>query len=61
MIQDIFKNERTKSKLDKACFLHDMAYGDFRDLPKRIVSDKVYHVIEHLILLKIQNMMDIKT
>ena len=32
----IYKNE-----LDKACFQHDMAYGDFKDLAKRTVSDKV--------------------
>ena len=31
----IYKNE-----LDKACFQHDMAYGDFEDLPKRTASDK---------------------
>ena len=27
--------------LDKACFQHDMAYGDFKDLPKRTAADKV--------------------
>ena len=32
----IYKNE-----LDKACFQHDMAYGDFKDLKKRSISDKV--------------------
>ena len=32
----IYKNE-----LDKACFQHDMAYGDFEDLPKRTAADKV--------------------
>ena len=32
----IYKNE-----LDKVCFQHDMAYGDFEDLKRRIVSDKV--------------------
>ena len=31
----IYKNE-----LDKACFQHDMAYGDFKDLAKRIAADK---------------------
>ena len=30
-----------KSELDKACFQHDMAYGDFKDLPKRTAADKV--------------------
>ena len=32
----IYKNE-----LDKACFQHDIAYGDFQDLPKRTAADKV--------------------
>ena len=32
----IYQNE-----LDKACFQHDMAYGDFKDLTKRIASDKI--------------------
>ena len=32
----IYKNE-----LDKACFQHDMAYGDFKDLKGRTASDKV--------------------
>ena len=32
----IYKNE-----LDKACFQHDMAYGDFKDLKKRTASDKI--------------------
>ena len=32
----IYRNE-----LDKACFQHDMAYGDFKDLPRRTVADKV--------------------
>ena len=50
----IYRNE-----LDKACFQHDMAYGDFKDLTRRTASDKVYE-IKHLILLKIKNMMDIK-
>ena len=31
----IYKNE-----LDKACFQHDMAYGDFKDLKRRTFSDK---------------------
>ena len=30
-----------KSELDKACFQHDMAYGDFKDLVRRTGSDKV--------------------
>ena len=32
----IYKNE-----LDKACFQHDMAYGDFKDLTKKTIADKV--------------------
>ena len=28
------------NKLDKACFQHDMAYGDFKDLKRRTQSDK---------------------
>ena len=30
-----------KKELDKACFQHDLAYGDFKDLAKRTASDKV--------------------
>ena len=48
----IYRNE-----LDKACFQHDMAYGDFEDLARRTVFD---NVLKHLILLKLQNMMYIK-
>ena len=32
----IYKNE-----LDNACFQHDMAYGDFKNLTKRTFADKV--------------------
>ena len=32
----IYRNE-----LDKACFQHDMAYGNFKDFTKRTASDKV--------------------
>ena len=32
----IYKNE-----LDQTCFQHDMAYGEFKDLARRTVSDKV--------------------
>ena len=32
----IYRNE-----LDKACFQHDMAYGDFKDLKRRTQSDNV--------------------
>ena len=34
--RQIYQNE-----LDKACFQHDMALGDFKDLPRRTASDKV--------------------
>ena len=32
----IYKNE-----LDKACFIHDMAYGDFKNLKRRTFCEKV--------------------
>ena len=32
----IYRNQQ-----DKACFQHDMAYGDFKNLPRRIASDKL--------------------
>ena len=32
----IYKNE-----LNKACFKHDMAYEDFKDLKRRTASDKI--------------------
>ena len=32
----IYQNE-----LNKACFQHAMAYGDFKDLPRRTASDEV--------------------
>ena len=35
-INYIYKNE-----LDKACFQHDMAYGDFKDLARKTSSDKI--------------------
>ena len=34
----IYQNE-----LDKACFQHDMAYEDFKDLTRRTASDKILH------------------
>ena len=33
----IYKNEH-----DKACFQHDMAYGDFEDLKRRTFSDNIF-------------------
>ena len=35
----IYRNE-----LDKACFQHVMAYGDFKDLEKRTAADKVIKI-----------------
>ena len=34
-------NYTYKNELDKACFQHDMAYGDFKDLARRTAPDKV--------------------
>ena len=44
----IYKNE-----LDKACFQHDITYGDFKDLKKRtasdkILRDKVFNIVKNL-------------
>ena len=52
-------NYVSKNELDKACFVHDSAYSDSKDLIKRTMQIKILK-IGHLILLKIQNMMDIK-
>ena len=30
-----------QNELEKACFQHDMAYGDFADLTRRTASDKI--------------------
>ena len=30
-----------QNELGKACFQHDIAYGDFEDLPRRTASDKI--------------------
>ena len=34
-------NYISKNDLDKACFQHDMAYGDFKDSVRRTASGKV--------------------
>ena len=34
--KSIYRNE-----LDKTCFQHSVAYGDFKDIAKRTVSEKV--------------------
>ena len=38
-----------QNKLDKAYFQHDISYADFKDLPRKKASDKVF------ITAKIQN------
>ena len=43
----IYKNE-----LDKACFQHDMAYGNFKDLARGTASDKVLRCLILLNILK---------
>ena len=45
-----------KNQLAKACFQHDIAYGDFKDLKRRRASDKVLRDKA----FKILNRMDIK-
>ena len=50
----IYKNE-----LDKACFQHNMAYGDFKDLAKRTIVDKVLRD-KAFKIATIKNIMDIK-
>ena len=34
-------NYISKNELDKTCFQHDMAYGDFKDLKRKTASDKI--------------------
>ena len=48
-----------KSELDKACFAHDAAYSDSKNLAKRTMSDKILR--DRLMkMLEIVTMMDIK-
>ena len=49
----------SRNELDRACFLHDMAYGNFKDLARRTAFDKVWRH-KAFNALKIQYMMDIK-
>ena len=37
------KNKELDNELDKACFQHDMTYGDFRDLTRKTASHKILH------------------
>ena len=46
------------NELDKACLQHDMAYGDFKDLTRRTVSDKILRD-QAFNIAKIRNMMEI--
>ena len=48
-----------RNELDKAYFQNDVAYGDFKDLAKRTVCDKVLRD-KALTLLKTLNMINIK-
>ena len=41
-IQTVDSRYTYQNELNKACFQHDMHYGDFKDLP-RTTSDKVLH------------------
>ena len=61
-IQKFIKTGYSRSiclkELDKACFQDDMAYGNFKDLTRRIASDKIlrdkaFNIAKNL------NMMDI--
>ena len=36
-----------KNELDKACFQHDVASGDFKDLAKRTSSDKAFNIAKN--------------
>ena len=42
-IKNEFKNAKKQeiNELDKACFQHDMAFRDFKDLKRRTFSDKI--------------------
>ena len=46
-VQNIIETEDSryiyKNELDKACFQHDMAYGDFKDFTRKSVSDKILY------------------
>ena len=36
-----------KNELDKPCFQHDMAYGDFKDLKRRTFSEKAFNIAKN--------------
>ena len=33
------------NQLDKACFQHDMNYGNFKELPRKTASDEVLWIL----------------
>ena len=39
-----YKSYIYKNELDKACFQHNMAYANFKDLKRRTFSDKILRV-----------------
>ena len=39
--KNLRKQEINQNELGKACFQHDMAHGNFKDLPGRTSADKV--------------------
>ena len=51
-----------KKELDKACFAHDKAYSDSKDLAGRTVSDNIFKDVmkELMKLIEIINMMNNK-
>ena len=55
-LKHLYRNE---AFLDKACFAHDAAYSDSKDLAKRTISNKIWK-IELLKLLEIVTVMNIK-
>ena len=53
-------NHLCPNELDKACFAHDAAYSDSKDLTKRTISDETLRDKNLMKLLEIVNMIDIK-
>ena len=44
----MFQRYIYQTKLDKACFQYDRACGDFKNLPRRTASDKVFNIAKYL-------------
>ena len=55
-----YTNYIYKNELDKACFAHNAAYSDSKDLTKRTVADKILRNKAFNIAQKTKNMMGIK-